>query len=134
MKFQDDISFGNIIVAKFKYPKFTKRAITQKMYDFFQFFIKYSIHHPLSASISLKFLADAAFTKFHPFVFSKGRNFTRGDTFLKFRFVENGNVFRYCHGSSIILNMSAETGMSNIMFSMYFQYLSFSLFFLDLGF
>ena len=36
MKFQDDISFRNIIVAKFQGPKFLKRAITQKMsYEFF---------------------------------------------------------------------------------------------------
>ena len=58
MKFQDDISFRNIIVAKFQGPKFTKRAITQKIsYDFFQFFVKYSIHHPLSANKSFKSLA-----------------------------------------------------------------------------
>ena len=36
MKFQDDISFRNIIVAKFQGQKFLKRAITQKIsYDFF---------------------------------------------------------------------------------------------------
>ena len=36
MKFQDDISLRNIIVAKFQGPKFLKRAITQKIsYDFF---------------------------------------------------------------------------------------------------
>ena len=36
MKFQDDISFQNIIVAKFQCPKFTNRAITKKIsYDFF---------------------------------------------------------------------------------------------------
>ena len=54
MKFQNDISFRNIIVAKF-----TKRAMTQKLsYElFFIFFIKYSIHHPLSADTSFKFLA-----------------------------------------------------------------------------
>ena len=35
MKFQDDISFQNIVVAKFQGPKF-KRAVTQKIvYDFF---------------------------------------------------------------------------------------------------
>ena len=51
MKFQDDISFRNIIDAKFQGPKFSKRAITQKVsYDFFFiFFVKYSNHHPLSA-------------------------------------------------------------------------------------
>ena len=53
MKFQDNISFRNIIVAKFQGPKFRKRAITQKIsYDFFYVFIKYSIYHPLSADIS----------------------------------------------------------------------------------
>ena len=36
MKFQDDISFRNIIDAKFQGPKFCKRAITQKIsYEFF---------------------------------------------------------------------------------------------------
>ena len=58
MKFQDDIPFRNIIVGKFQGPKFLKRAITKKIsYDFFQFFIKYSIHHLLSADTSFKFLA-----------------------------------------------------------------------------
>ena len=31
MKFQDDISFRNIIVAKIQGPKFLKRAITKKV-------------------------------------------------------------------------------------------------------
>ena len=59
MKFQDDISFRNITVAKFQCPKFTKRAATQKIsYAFFlQFFTKYSIYHPLPADTSFKFLA-----------------------------------------------------------------------------
>ena len=58
MKFQDDISFRNIIVAKFQGPKFRKRSITKKIsHDFFQFFITYSIHHSLSADTSFKFLA-----------------------------------------------------------------------------
>ena len=58
MKFQDDISFRNIIVAKFQGPKFRKRAINQKYHmNYFQFFIKYSFHHPLSADTSFKFLA-----------------------------------------------------------------------------
>ena len=59
MKFQDDISFRNIIVAKFQCPKFRKRAITKKIsYEcFFQFFIRYSIRDPLSADTSFKFLA-----------------------------------------------------------------------------
>ena len=40
---------------------------------FFQYFIKYSIHHPLSADTSFKFLAVILFEirhflKFHPFV------------------------------------------------------------------
>ena len=67
MKFQDDISFWNIIVAKFQGPKFRKRAITRKISnDFFlQFFIKYSIHHPLSADTSFKFLAIILFKIWH---------------------------------------------------------------------
>ena len=62
MKFQDDISFRNIIVAKLHCPKFLKRAITQKYHMiFFQFFVKCSIHHPLSADTSFKFLAIILF-------------------------------------------------------------------------
>ena len=62
MTFQDDISFRNIIVAKFQCQKFRKRAIPQKIYNFSsQFFIKYSIHHPLSANTSFKFLAVILF-------------------------------------------------------------------------
>ena len=39
MKFEDDISFRNIIVAKFQGPKFRKRAITPKIsYEFFSIF------------------------------------------------------------------------------------------------
>ena len=60
MKFHDDISFRNIIYAKFQGPKFRKRTITKKNHtcmNYFQFFIKYFIHHPLSADISSKFLA-----------------------------------------------------------------------------
>ena len=84
MKFQDDISFRNIIVAKFQGAKFRKRAITQKLsYDFFfQFFIRYSIHHPLSADTSFKFLALILFKiwhlqNFNP-LFVKGPLFYKG--------------------------------------------------------
>ena len=66
MKFQDDISFRTIIVAKVQGPKFRKRAITKKyQMIFFQFFIKYSIHHSLSADTSFKFLALILFEKHH---------------------------------------------------------------------
>ena len=66
MKFQDDISFRNIIVAKFQRPTFLKRAITQKYHmNYFQFFIKYSIKRPLSADISFKFLALILFEIWH---------------------------------------------------------------------
>ena len=50
----------------------------------FQFYIKYSIHHPLSADTSFKFLAIILFeirhlqNNFIPCL-SKGRNLTRGD-------------------------------------------------------
>ena len=57
MKFQDDISFRNIIVAKFRGPKFRKRAITRKYHFFSSIFHNFSIHHPVSADASLKFLA-----------------------------------------------------------------------------
>ena len=71
MKFQDDITFQNITVAKFHCPKFEKRTITKKyLMNCFQVFTKYSIHHPLSGNISFMLLAliflDTAFTMFHP--------------------------------------------------------------------
>ena len=47
MKFQDDISLQNIIVAKFQGPKFLKRAITQKIsYEFFHFLLNILIIIP----------------------------------------------------------------------------------------
>ena len=56
MKFQDDISFLNIIDQNLK------KAITQKHHmNLFQFFIKYSIHHPLSADTSFKFISYLLF-------------------------------------------------------------------------
>ena len=63
MKFQDDVSFRNIILAKFQSPNFEKGQQLKKIsYDFFfNFFIKYSIHHPLSADTSFKFLAIILF-------------------------------------------------------------------------
>ena len=62
MKFQDDISFRNIIVAKFRVQNFEKGQLLKKNHMiFFQFFIKYSIHHPLSADTSFKFLAIILF-------------------------------------------------------------------------
>ena len=53
------------------------------IFFFLHFFTKYSIHHPLSADISFKFLAlntfrDTAFTNAIP-CFSKDHNCTRGD-------------------------------------------------------
>ena len=63
MKFQDDISFRNIIDAKFQGPKFLKRAITQKIsYEFFSIFRQ--IFH-LSADTSFKFLAIILFEIWH---------------------------------------------------------------------
>ena len=51
--------------------------------NFFQFFVKYSIHHPLSADTSFKFLAKILFEIRHFKIsspcLSKGRNLTRGD-------------------------------------------------------
>ena len=63
MKFQDDISFRNIIVAKFQGAKFLKKGQLLKKYhmNFFQFLGKYSIYHPLSADTSFKFLAIILF-------------------------------------------------------------------------
>ena len=85
-----DISFRNIIVAKFQGKKFRKKAITQTIsYDFFlQFFIKYSIHHPLSADTKFKFLAlilsKYGIYKISSLCLSKSRNFARGVTDLEF--------------------------------------------------
>ena len=50
--------------------------------NFFQFLVKYSIHHPLSADTSFKYLAKILFEIRHLQNFtpclSKGRNLTRG--------------------------------------------------------
>ena len=56
MKFQDDISFRNIIVAKFQGPKFRKRAITQLIsYVFFlQFFIQSAVVYLLLCGFCMK--------------------------------------------------------------------------------
>ena len=85
MKLQDDISFRNIIVAKFQGPKFLKKGNNSKniTWFFLQFFIKYFIHHPLSADTCFKFLAIILFEIRHlqkssPCL-SKSRNLTRGD-------------------------------------------------------
>ena len=43
MKFQDDISFRNIIVANFQGPKLRKRAITKKISIEVFFFIFHQI-------------------------------------------------------------------------------------------
>ena len=65
-----------------------KRAITQKLLKFlFQNFTKYFSHHPLSAGTSFKFLSLILCEIWHLqnfiSIFSKGRNFTRGDNSLK---------------------------------------------------
>ena len=65
MKFQDNISFRNIIV-NFRVQNFEKGNNSKISYDFFlQFFVKYSIHHPLSADTSFKFLAIILFEIWH---------------------------------------------------------------------
>ena len=57
--------------------------------NFFQFFVKYSIYHPLSADTSFKFLAIILFEngiyKISSPCLSKGRNLTRGDNSGKTR-------------------------------------------------
>ena len=53
--------------------------------NFFQFFVKYSINHPLSADTSFKFLAIILFEIRHLQNLSKGRNLTRGDNSGKTR-------------------------------------------------
>ena len=84
MKFQDDISFRNIIDAKFQCPTFRKgQSLKNYHIHCFQFFTIYFIHQPLSADTCYKFLALIYFKIRHlrNFIhfFSKGRNFTRGD-------------------------------------------------------
>ena len=59
--------------------------------NFFKFFVKYSIYHPLSADTSFKFLAIILFEIRHlqnlsPCL-SKGRNLTRGDNSGKTRYM-----------------------------------------------
>ena len=82
MNCQDDISFRNIIVAKFQCPEFRKRAITQKYHlIIFQFFIKYSLYYPLSADTSFKIVGLILFEIRHLQCCkkTKGCNFTRED-------------------------------------------------------
>ena len=72
MKFQDDISFRNITIAKFQCRKFTKRAITKNIICFFSIFHQNSIHHPLSAYTSfINTFRNTAFTKSHPLFFKR---------------------------------------------------------------
>ena len=74
LKFRDHISFRNNHSYKISGSKILKKGNNYKIsYDFFlQFFIKYSIYHPLSADTSFKFLAVILFGygiyKFHSFV------------------------------------------------------------------
>ena len=64
---------------------FALRAVELKIVkkNFFQNFTKYFSHHPLSADTSFKFLSLILFQIWHLqnfiSIFSKGRNFTRGD-------------------------------------------------------
>ena len=57
--------------------------------NFFQFFVRYSIYHPLSADTSFKFLAIVlsryGIYKISSPCLSKGRNLTRGDNSGKTR-------------------------------------------------
>ena len=70
--------------CKISGSKILKKGNNSKIYDFFlQFFIKYSIHHPLSADTSFKFLAIIlsryGIYKISSLCLSKGHNLTRGD-------------------------------------------------------
>ena len=91
--------FWNITVPKFKCPKSTKRAITQKkIHDLLfllLFFPNLFYHHPLSAVTSFKFLVlkRLGILHLHNFFpcFSKGCNFKRGDNSEK--------IIRVCYFS-----------------------------------
>ena len=58
-----------------------------KKFFFPKFHLEYFSHHPLSADTSFKFLSLILFEIWHLqnfiSIFSKGRNFTRGDNFKK---------------------------------------------------
>ena len=56
MKFQDDL-IPEYHRCKISGSKILKKGNNLKSIGFFHFFIKYSIHHPLSADTSFKFLA-----------------------------------------------------------------------------
>ena len=63
MKFQDAISFPNITVAKFQYPKFTKIHMN------FSQDILLIISFQLTQVSSFNTFRVTAFTKFHPLFF-----------------------------------------------------------------
>ena len=68
----------------FAMSKISKKGNNSKIcIFFFQNFTKYFSHHPLSADTSFKFLSLILFEIWHLqnfiSIFSKGRNFTRGD-------------------------------------------------------
>ena len=77
-------------MQNFRVQNFEKGQYLKKYHmNFFQFFVKYSIYHPLSADTSFKFLAIILFEIWHlqNFIplFVKGRNLTRGDNSGKIR-------------------------------------------------
>ena len=73
--------------------KISKKGNNSKIIKkfFFQNFTKYFSHHPLSADTSFKFLSLILFEIWHLqnfiSIFSKGRNFTRGDNSKKEKYV-----------------------------------------------
>ena len=87
--------------------------------NFFQFFIKYSIHHPVLADTSFKFLAIILFEI--SLCLSKGRNLTRGDNSEKTKnvrrlFFHDESIHevsrRYLEHEYIQTYGQAETNMS----------------------
>ena len=79
VKFQDNILFQTITVAKFQCPKFTKRAITQKI-NYFSPNILFIIPYQLTQVLSFYLLILFQILHLGNFIpcFSKGCNFTRG--------------------------------------------------------
>ena len=83
-------TFRDIAIAT---SKISKKGNNSKIIkkNFFQNFTKYFSHHPLSADISLKCLSLILFEIWHLqnfiSIFSKGRNFTRGDNSKKNKYV-----------------------------------------------
>ena len=85
---ETDLSLKQVLTPMRRLVLTVSFPFLARLIFFLQFFIKYSIHHPLSADTSLKFLAFRLsryrIYKIPSLCLSKSHNFTRGVTDLEF--------------------------------------------------